>query len=361
MIPGIVPKKLLVFFLLPLLTLASCSRCSLLGIEPASSRRSKPSEVTLLSWNVQNLFDDVDNGTEYYEFDPEKGEWDIELFYTKMLKISEVIEQSVKGGPDILLLQEVENENTLESLQMEILKGLHYSYGVMVESPGSAVNTGVLSRYPVRNIRSHGLFVEGQKSLRNVLEAEISVGEHSLIVFNNHWKSKLGGAEETEKIRIESAALIIRRVTEILTAIPEADIIVAGDLNENHDEYLRIAGAYTTALLPFSDDTEPGPGLWLADSPSLCSRLPGDGVLVLFSPWYGTDIPGSYYYKSSWETIDHFLLSAALFDDKGFRYHRFDVVSLPFMVNEQGVPMSWNSNTAGGYSDHLPLLLTLVL
>ncbi|HDY87630.1 MAG TPA: hypothetical protein ENH82_05865 [bacterium] len=60
---------------------------------------------------------------------------------------------------------------------------------------------------------------------------------YALIIFNNHWKSKLGGAEETEFQRLEVAALIAGKLREIHLEQPYADIVVLGDLNENVVEY----------------------------------------------------------------------------------------------------------------------------
>ena len=37
--------------------------------------RSRNDTWTVMSWNVQNLFDAVDDGNEYSEFDPSFGNW----------------------------------------------------------------------------------------------------------------------------------------------------------------------------------------------------------------------------------------------------------------------------------------------
>ena len=66
-----------------------------------------------MSYNVENLFDDVDDGTEYPEYDPGRGSWSSEAFPLRVDTIAEVVRKSVPGGPDILLLQEVENGNAL--------------------------------------------------------------------------------------------------------------------------------------------------------------------------------------------------------------------------------------------------------
>ena len=72
--------------------------------------------LTIMSYNVENLFDDVRDGTEYREFDPGRGAWNTESFQLRIKALSEVVRKAVPGGPDILLLQEVENENALQVL-----------------------------------------------------------------------------------------------------------------------------------------------------------------------------------------------------------------------------------------------------
>jgi len=53
-----------------LFILAACSPgCTLQGAERSDI-------LVIMSWNVENLFDGIDNGTEYQEFDPGEGSWD---------------------------------------------------------------------------------------------------------------------------------------------------------------------------------------------------------------------------------------------------------------------------------------------
>ncbi|MEW5815562.1 MAG: endonuclease/exonuclease/phosphatase family protein [Spirochaetota bacterium] len=349
-------KKMSVFLSIPLifLTLISCARCSFPGVN------LKNGEVTILSYNVENLFDDADNGSEYPEFDPGSGEWTTEHFHQKMLNIAEVIERVVSRGPDIVALQEVENGNTLETLNEYYLKTSGYRYSACSQSEGSAVNVAFLSKYPIVRVFSHRIQVDGVEGLRNLLEAEIECRGRNLILFNNHWKSRSGGVEETEYLRIEASSLLVRRIKEILSENPDADIIVVGDLNESADEYIRMGKKYQTALLPIEEDGAAFPGhksLYLSPDPAK-TGIAGDR-LVLYTTWSGTEGEGSYAYRNIWETIDHIMLSPGLFDDNEFTYKAFRVVKEEFMLTGEGFPLRWNSKSMKGYSDHLPLLVTL--
>jgi hypothetical protein len=84
-----------------------------------------------------------------------------------------------------------------------------------------------------------------------------------------------------------------------------------------------------------------------------------DGVLVLYSPWAAELKDGSYYYKNTWETIDHFLLSPHLFTGTGWDFENCKVLNYPPFASEKGFPSSYNPRTGYGLSDHLPLLLFL--
>jgi endonuclease/exonuclease/phosphatase family metal-dependent hydrolase len=142
-----------------------------------------------MNWNVQNLFDDVDNGTEYRDFDPGEEEWTMDMFHAKMLNLGEVIESAVPRGADILALQEVENENTLVQFRDIVLKGLGYRYSAISESPGAAVNTAFLSKYPITVVRAHALHTGAAEGLRHVLEVEIEIAGETLYLLNNHCNS----------------------------------------------------------------------------------------------------------------------------------------------------------------------------
>jgi hypothetical protein len=145
-----------------------------------------------------------------------------------------------------------------------------------------------------------------------------------------------------------------------------------GDLNENHDEFYRQAGAFISALTPddpgaaelagFSADTHDGDQtdfLVLSREKPPVSAYFGPEAMALYSPWENELADGTYYYKKAWETIDHFLLNGALFDGIGWDFNDCAVVNTQPFTNSKGFPASYNPRTGSGLSDHLPLLLTL--
>jgi endonuclease/exonuclease/phosphatase family metal-dependent hydrolase len=326
------------------------------------------SGLTIMSYNVENLFDDVSNGTEFTEFDPARGKWNKDSFAVRVQTIAEVLRKAVAGGPDVVLLQEIENENALKALAEEGLKGMGYAFRVLVPKKLLAANVAILSRVPIARVRSHAVSSwKGSTPVRDVVEVEILQGGHTLYLFDNHWKSKTEGARATEASRREGAAVLGKRVRELLMLDPCADILAAGDLNESVDEYVRIGKKYQTALIPESEATPSGfaaQSIYLSDNGT---RLGTIGQrLVLYDPWLEVEASrrGSYSFHGEWLTVDHFMLSPGLFDATGFAYRKgsFTPVRLQFLLTPEGFPRKWTGPTGErGFSDHVPLLITLDL
>lgn len=302
---------------------------------------SQSGEITLMSWNVQNLFDDKKDGEEYGEFDPEKGEWTRELYHKRLSLLTRVIEDA--GNPDVLLLQEVENRDVLEALS-QYLDG--YSWIVFPGDPVSPAGTGVLSRYPVTQVSLH-YPGEAEVLLRPLMEVHISAEGEELILFNNHWKSRRGGASETGYLRRMSSAFLKQRICEILKGNPMAKIILAGDFNENIDEAER-----GNSVKAFSSE-EDSALLGVVSEKSLCRGS------HFYSPWEDSGEKGSYWFKESWQTLDHFFISPGLLMNRGVTFKEFILFQKNYMVTHEGVPLKWISRYGRGYSDHLPLICRL--
>ncbi|MDC7226551.1 MAG: endonuclease/exonuclease/phosphatase family protein [Spirochaetales bacterium] len=297
--------------------------------------------LIIMSWNVQNLFDDVDNGTEYREFDPGQGVWNYDRFHRKALALADVITAAVPGGPDIVILQEVENENALTHLNEYCLKSSGYQHSIFFPTENSAVGTAVLSRCVINSANSHAVNASGIVKGRNISVVQLSLPEsgEELSIFINHWKSKLGGAEETEPYRIAAAELLAGLMAE--ESGDSGFVLAAGDFNESHNESLRVDGAYPTAL---------------ADG-FLCA----EGAPELYNPWTDAGVPGSYYYDGTWQTIDQFFLSFDFFEGGGWEYDGFETAVLGFNSTDGGFPLGWQSSSGTGCSDHFPILLKLKL
>jgi hypothetical protein len=229
----------------------------------------------------------------------------------------------------------------------------------------------VLSRIPFTEARSHGIIRDQDAAPRPALELWLCPEDAPLALFVCHWKSKLGGDDNTEPLRRAAARIILRRIREIRSTHPDVPVVVMGDLNENHDEFYRRGGTTVSALLPDDPDALylvgadyaglPNRGDFLALSGEKPPALANfdSSMPAFYSPWGQELQNGSYYYRNEWETIDHFLLSEQFFDQKGWDFSSCRVLVQEPFVDERGIPDSYNPRSGNGLSDHLPLMLVL--
>lgn len=347
------------------LSLSALVGAALLASCPALGAERARRGLLILDYNVKSLFDDVDSGTEYPEFSVSRGRWDGPRYRRRLEKLAEVIlaASPEMKGPDIVCLEEIENASVLEALRRGPLAESRYRSAAIAVAPGQAIASAVLSRRPILELKCHSTAL-GKAEGRYILELAFDVGGRTLRGFVCHWKSKLEGAEATEAERLEASRLLAGRIAALLAAEPGAELFACGDFNENPDEYRRVGRRYLTALLPALDfeALKQGPLLLVADSPDDAGLLEAGGIPcpALYSPWASSG-GYSYLHEGAEERIDGFLLSPGLLDGEGLSLDSFAALDSDFLLDAEGRPRAWSNADPGGYSDHLPLLLSLGL
>ena len=344
--------------------LTACGGCET-GVG-ARAPADSPGRLTIAAWNVQALFDGKSDGTEYPDYSDSSG-WTDEKYRERLDRIGESVPLISKGGPDILVLLETENAAVCDDLAAGPLFDFGYRWYARAGNPGAALGLSVFSRYPIVRTLVHGVVWLGDEAPRPILEVRVDAGGTPLAILVCHWKSKLGGEEETEPLRRAAASVVARRLEKLGLDEPGLDVLILGDLNENHDEFALRGGRYPTALLP---DTEEA-ALASSIGGALLFPLVVDGTappnaekvkpgVPVYTPWPSSSWRGSYAYRGRWETIDHILANANLFDGGGWEYAAFRVADGRPMTNDAGFPSSYNPRTGVGLSDHLPLAVELV-
>ena len=344
-------------------------------------------EFTVMVYNVENFFD-ADSVSVYPEF--QSAVYTPAHLLTKVRNIAEVVRRVGDGrGPDILLLNEVELDQTPDSrvddypafLQREAgttleqmlaappppgLAGLPaeawlakalYDRGLTgytvvdgSDAPGNhedrhprSIKNVVFTRFPVKAVRNHPIV-----NARNILELQLDIDGHPLFVFANHWKSGAGDPE-LEKTRVLDARVLRHRLEEILAADPQADIVIGGDFNSQHNQRLRYRAMAETGI----NDVLGSQGNELA----IRSR-----DRALYNLWY--ELPagerGSDVYHGEWGTLMQIIISRGLYDFRGAQYvdNSFAVARFSGLNTDAfGQPRRWSSaGPAGeGFSDHFPV------
>lgn len=183
------------------------------------------------SYNVENLFDAVDDPKRKDETTPPK---DVEA----MRRLAQALRQA---DADVVALQEVENIEILEHFLDEHLPGM-YPHRVLVEGNDvRGIDVAVVSRHPILSVESHKdnefKLPDGKKTTtfrRDLLRADLQVGAYPFSVYTSHFKAQ-GGGQKADDVRLAEARETRRIVQEEMAAWPGRRYVVAGDFNDTPD------------------------------------------------------------------------------------------------------------------------------
>ena len=342
-------------------------------------------EFSVMAYNVENLFD-IDGVSVYEDYGPDK--YGAAHLAVKLSNIARVLRESGPEAPAVLVLNEIELDQTPEPgfdrtkwieeaagrrydewlaegselppslrdapVDAWLVKALEdeglgrYSVAETDEKPGVyeggrpiGVRNLVLSKLPIRDVRTYPT-----PDARALLEVVLDIDGSPLVVFANHWKSG-AGSDSSEKIRVENARVLRKRLDELLAGDPQMDIIIAGDLNSHYNQGSR-----------YRYMKETGIGNVLGSQGNeLAIRGRGRD---LYNLWFElpSDQRGSDTYQNEWGTLMHILLTRGLYDRRGVQYvdNSFRVLSLQGInADSFGRPVRWQAQ-GKGYSDHFPLV-----
>ena len=321
--------------------------------------------MTVMSFNVQNLFDNIDDPgkddkaylplaakqTEAHiaacneiEVDSWRDEclnldWSDAAIDHKLDVLAATIRQVNGGsGADIIAMQEVENVSILDRLRTEKLADLGYRPAILVEGTDvRGIDVAILSKLPLANEpQLHPLklpdFPEREGDTRGVLQATFVLPDDSLLTaFAVHFPAPFHPTE----MRVAA----YEHLTRLLEALPDDHhAFAAGDFNTTSKEDAR-EGLLDAFARPF----------WTLAHDVGCGNC-----------------DGSYYYHgdSSWSFLDMIFFAPAR-GAKTTAQIRGDSVRIangyPPQVSEYGTPERFRSDTATGVSDHWPMTATIEL
>ncbi len=310
-------------------------------------RPSAGQEFSAMFYNVENLFDTADDTTRNdEEFLPQGSRrWTAGRYQKKISALSRAIAVSGKWElPALIGLCEVENEDVLKDLGYgDILSAGHYGI-VHRNSPDlRGIDVALLYRrdfFSIAEVRSwvpHRPYNEPFLS-RNLLYAKAVMDSDTLHVIICHFPSRRGGVLATQEAREEMALLLRARTDSLLSAVPDAAVIVMGDFNAGPED-------------------------------AIIQSITGGGKMVNVSGRLLSSGKGTYRYQGQWEVIDQILLSSSLTAGSGPFFVDPESVRVPdapfLLTDDTQYPGKKPYATyegfrwAGGYSDHLPVVITI--
>lgn len=321
-----------------------------------------PEAVSIMSFNVQNLFDNLDDPARddkaYLPIAAKQNEahvaacneieveswrdeclnldWSDAAIEHKLGVLAETIQQVGNGrGADIIALQEIENLAILERLRTGYLADSEYLPGILIEgSDNRGVDVAFLSRLPIvgepeLHLLEFDEFPERAGDTRGVLEATFQLPDGSLLTgFSVHFPAPFHPTD----MRVAA----YDHLNAIRSALPaDRHVFAAGDFNTSSTEDGR-ENMLERFVRPF----------WTV-AHDACDACPG-------TQYYARD--------DSWSFLDMILFSPAGSEKTTWQI-RADSVRLANRIAAQstaeGRPNRYKSAERLGVSDHWPMVVIL--
>jgi predicted extracellular nuclease len=316
-----------------------------------TGKRKQPKPIEVVFYNVENLFDTIEDPEIWDDhFLPDSiKNWTQERYEKKLTDLAKVLtEISEDGLPEVIGVCEVENKQVVEdlfstdSLSNKKFKVIHEQSpdfrGIDV---ALAYDSEVLSElYHEKIIVSFSF--EPEKTTRDILYAKMLSYEDTLHFFVNHWPSRRGGQAASEPKRLKAATVLRTKIDSILLKDKTAKVIAMGDFNDypNNNSMTEVMNC------------EPGASQFLTN---LTYDFHEKGL-------------GTYNYKGEWGMLDQFIVSDGLLrsaegfatTDSSAKVFKEDwMLYFPKTGDPSPNKTYGGPNYYGGYSDHLPIRLTL--
>lgn len=318
-----------------------------------SQKKMLRSEYTVLSYNVENLFDTVDDPKiPDEEFLPQsEKKWTNERYQKKLDDLAKVITGvNPSDYPELIGLVEIENQTVLEDLiHTAALKS--HPYGIIhEESPDyRGIDVAFLYRRDAFKEEWHEtlpvVFADDTAfKTRDILHVVGKVKKNTVHVFVNHWPSRIGGDEKTEPKRILAASVLKKKVDELMTADPNARVIIMGDMNDE----------------PANKSLQETLG---AKSPDSEAKLVN---LMMPDDQKGL---GTYFFSGGWNMLDNLVVSKGIINGKTIKVenNKGEIYRSDWMIftNKNGDNTPNRSYVGdkyvGGVSDHFPVYFKMIV
>jgi predicted extracellular nuclease len=316
-----------------------------------SSQGESPADLRIMFYNVENLFDiNDDPGDGDNEFLPGSlRRWNYTRYKAKLNSLGKTIIAAGEWEPPALVaLCEIENRKVLQDLVSGTVIN-RYKYSIIHKDSYDTrgIDIGLIYRSDLISVPVFSFIALRDEygariATRDILSATVNTGSESFVLLVNHWPSRRGGVQATEKLREIASATLRKQIDSIFTADgSKARIIVMGDFNAGPADVnieTVIKGAQEELSLI-----------------NLTERIS--------APF------GTYKYQGLWETIDQVFVSKSLaYGSAGLltSVEKLRVMSNDFLLTDDlnfpgKTPFStWSGyRYRGGYSDHLPVVLGL--
>lgn len=323
----------------------------------AFSQKSLKNEFTIVFYNVENLFDTIDNPvTKDEEFTPgSEKNWNSERYAKKLEDLSMVLTAAQRNEfPEIIGLAEVENHSVLEDLlKTKAFRKSEYEI-VHRDSPDRrGIDVALLYRKDeLKSVSSEWIPVnfpfDSSLTTRDILHVSGKASDGRKIhFFVNHWSSRYGGMRESEPKRMYCAVSLRRKIDMLYAMESDPRIVIMGD---------------------FNDEPTNKSIMHILQASNKLKNISTGELYNLFYDQHNQGLSGSYNYRGSWNMLDQIIVTHNMINqDNSYScdYSSGKILKEDWMLyeNRDGVKVPDRTyggpNYFGGISDHLPVYIVL--
>lgn len=316
---------------------------------------------TVAFYNLENLFDPVDDPTKFDEASPimELNANREEAYQKKVRNMARVLadigKEDTHNSPAIIGVCEVENREVLEDVVNDSLLR-DKDYGIVHYHSPDARGIDVALLYQKKlftptSTSSHELKIfDNQSGKRVYTRDQLLVSgelEGDLIhVIVNHWPSRSGGEARSRPKRVAAAKLSKHLVDSLQVIDPYAKVFIMGDLNDDptNESVKKVLKAEKN-----KDKV---------------------GLKGIYNPYenYFRDGIGTTAYRDAWSLFDQIMITKPLLetDYSSFRFYKAGIYNKNYLIEKAGAykgypKRSWTyGGFNDGFSDHFPVYIYLV-
>lgn len=320
----------------------------------------KKDTLTFAFWNMENLFDTLDDlDKNDNEFTPDGAkEWSEKRLLHKLKNMSAVIKiMSNKGGPDILGMCEVEHQTMVDLMLRKYFKEKNYGVAYKESPDKRGIDNGLIynkDEFSLISVEAISVELPTHYPTRDILQVLLkSKNNDSIYVFVNHWPSRRGGQEKSEKNRFAAAQTLKNSIQELLKINKYLNILIMGDFNDTPSDrsFIQVLNAQPV--------------------PSYLMKHKDSTNVFLFNLAYDLAEKGNgtYNFRKNWNMLDQFLISENLITEESFTYllGSFQIFKPKMIIQDSGkykgspFPTYGGKDYLGGYSDHFPVIAKFII
>lgn len=316
---------------------------------------------TIAFYNLENLFDPVDDPTKFDEASPiMELNTNREEVYKKKVKnmarvLADIGKEDTNNSPAVIGVCEVENRQVLEDVVNDTLLRSK-DYGIVHYHSPDVRGIDVALLYQKKlftpiSTSSHELKIfDGQTRKRKYTRDQLLVSgelEGDLIhLIVNHWPSRSGGEAKSRPKRIAAAKLTKHLVDSLQVIDPYAKIFVMGDLNDDP------INKSVKDVLKTQKNKE---------------KVVFKGIYNPYENYFKNGL-GTTAFRDAWSLFDQIMVTKPLLEKNysSFQFYKAGIYNKNYLIDKSGTYKGYpkrsfsNGGFTDGFSDHFPVYVYII-